>query len=54
VTEHAVGFEAPARTQVVELKLPDPRVLLNVTVPVGGVGLPLVSVTVAVQIELCP
>jgi hypothetical protein len=52
VTEQlAVPVTPATRVQVVELNDPAGPVSVNVTVPVGVVGLALVSVTVAVQDE---
>jgi hypothetical protein len=54
VTEQLVGEVAPASTHdVAGVNVPAP-VDENVTDPVGGVGLPLLSVTVAVHVESCP
>jgi hypothetical protein len=54
VTEQLVGDELPVSEHVVLEKLPLAPPLLNVTVPVGAVGLPELSVTVAVQVVLLP
>jgi len=53
VTEQDALDPLPESVQLAELKVPLP-LLMKETLPVGVVGVPVVSVTVAVQVVLTP
>src|SRR2546428_440185 len=53
VTEQDALDPLPESVQLAELKVPLP-LLMKETLPVGVVGVPVVSVTVAVQVVGCP